>query len=168
MRVRSPLRWLAALAPLVALLAGGCATPVFKDAHALPATPAQIASEPERYHDADILWGGKILDVRNLATTTEVQVIGYPIDRAQRPDPRAETTGRFIVVLPGYVEAFDYPAGRFVTMHGRIGGTRVGRLDEHDYVFPLVVDARVHLWPVNFPYERGRVSLGIGLGVGIR
>ena len=134
----------------------------------MPATPAEIASQPERYHDAELLWGGKILDVRNLETTTEVQIVAYPMDDAQRPDQRAPTQGRFIIVLPGYVEPLDYPAGRFVTVRGRASGTRVGHVDDHDYVFPLVGDATVHLWPVNFPYERGRVSLGIGVGVGIR
>jgi len=162
---RSPLRWLIGAA---LVLLAGCATPVFTGVHAVPATPAEVAGQPERYHDADVLWGGKILDVRNLETTTEVQIVGYPIDDAQRPDQRAQTIGRFILVLPGYVEALDYPAGRFVTLRGRVDGTRVGHIDDSDYVFPLVDDANVHLWSVNFPYERGRVSFGFGLGVGIR
>lgn len=134
----------------------------------MAATPADVARQPESYHDAEVLWGGKILDVRNLETTTEVQIVAYPMDAAQRPDPRAQTEGRFIVVLPGYVEALDFPAGRFVTARGRAAGTHVGRVDDHEYVFPRVGDAVVHLWPVNFPYERGRVSFGVGLGVGIR
>jgi outer membrane lipoprotein len=151
------------------VLAGlaGCATPVFKDAPAAAATPAEIADQPERYHDADVIWGGKILDVRNRADDTEVEVVAYPLDNVQRPDQNAPTQGRFIVALSGYVEPLDYPPGRFVTLRGRIAGTRVARVDEHDYVFPLVGNATVHLWPVNFPYERPRVSFGVGVGVGI-
>jgi len=143
----------------------GCATPVFKDAPATAAIPADVASQLENYHDADVVWGGKILDVRNLADTTEVQIVAYPLDRAQRPDQSAPTQGRFIIALPGYVEALDYPAGRFVTLRGRITGSRVGHVDDHDYVFPLVDRATVHLWPVNFPYERPRVSFGLGVGI---
>ena len=145
----------------------GCATPVFKDAPATAAIPADVASQLENYHDADVVWGGKILDVRNLADTTEVQIVAYPLDRAQRPDQTAPTEGRFFVSLPGYVESIDYPPGRFLTLRARFRGTRVGLVDERDYVFPIVGDATVHLWPVNFPYENPRVQFGIGVGVGI-
>jgi outer membrane lipoprotein len=157
---------IAAAAAALALLSG-CATPVFKDAPPAVATPAEIAAGPERYHGADIVWGGKIVDVRNLADTTEVQIVAYPLDGAQRPDPRAPTIGRFVVALPGYVEPLDFPPGRFVTLRGRVDGTRAVRIDEHDLVFPLVADANVHLWPVNFPYEEPRVHFSFGVGVGV-
>ena len=148
-------------------LAGCAATPVFKDAPATATMPADVAVQPERYHDADVIWGGKILDVRNLTDRTEVQIVAYPLDDSQRPEQTAPTQGRFIVALPGYVEALDFPAGRFVTLRGRLNGSHVGRVDDHEYVFPLVENATVHLWPVNFPYERPRVSFGLGVGVGI-
>lgn len=149
------------------LAISGCATPVFKDTPATATTPAEMAAEPERYHGADVVWGGKIIDVRNLAETTEVEVVAYPLDGAQRPDQNAPTLGRFIVAIPGYVEPFDYPAGRFVTLRGHIAGTRATRVDEHDVVFPLVAEATVHMWPVNFPYEQPRVHFSLGVGVGI-
>jgi hypothetical protein len=34
-------------------------------------------------------------------------------------------------------------------------------------VLPVVADAVIHLWPVNFPYERPRIGLGIGVGVDV-
>jgi outer membrane lipoprotein len=150
------------------LALASCAAPVFKDAPAPVATPIEIAAQPERYHGADVVWGGKILSVRNLADTTELQVVAYPLDRAQRPDQNAPTQGRFVVALPRFVEPLDYPAGRFVTLRGRVAGSRANRIDDRDVVSPIVADATVHLWPANFPYERARVSFGIGVGVGIR
>jgi outer membrane lipoprotein len=148
-------------------LIAGCAAPVFKDAAPTATTPADIADAPERYHDAQVIWGGKILDVRNLADSTEVDVVAYPMDSAQRPDQNAPTQGRFVVALRGYVEPLDFPPGRFVTLRGRIEGTRVRSIEEHDLVLPLVVDTTVHLWPVNFPYDQPHVSFGLGVGVGI-
>jgi outer membrane lipoprotein len=167
MRTRALLRWIHRAALAVGIVLSGCAAPVFKDVSAVSPTPTEVAVQPERYHDADIVWGGKILSVRNLADTTEVQVVAYPLDRAQRPNQSAPTQGRFIVSLPGYVEALDYPLGRFVTLRARLSGTRVAQVDEQDYVFPLVSDATAHLWPINFPYETPRVQFGIGVGVGI-
>jgi outer membrane lipoprotein len=152
----------------VAIALSGCmAALVFKDVPASTTTPAEIALEPERYHGLDVVWGGKILDVRNLADTTEVEIIAYPIDGAQRPDQNAPTEGRFVLELSGYVESLDFPAGRFVTLHGRVAGTRTGQIDQHDVALPLVSDAAVHLWPVNFPYDEPRVHFSFGVGVGI-
>jgi outer membrane lipoprotein len=149
-------------------LLAGCAAPVFKDAPITTITPIEIAREPESRDGADVVWGGKILDVRNGVDRTEMQVVAYPLDAAQRPDPDARTLGRFVVALPGFVEPLDYPAGRFVTLRGRISGSQTRRIDERDLVLPIVADATIHLWPINFPRERPRVSFGIGVGVGLR
>jgi outer membrane lipoprotein len=156
------------LAAVIASLAACVSAPVFKDAPKASPTPAAVAVEPERYHGAEVVWGGKILDLRNRADTTEVQVIAYPMDADQRPDQSAPTEGRFIIVLPGFVEPMDFPPGRFLSVRGHLDGTRVGQVEERDYVYPLLQRDALHLWPVNFPNERGRVSFGFGLGVGIR
>lgn len=148
-----------------ALLAAGCAAPVFREVPAVNPTPADVAFEPESYHGAGVLWGGKIVEVRNLADTTEVEVVAYPLDDAQRPDQNAQTEGRFVVALPGFVEPLDFPAGRFVTLRGHVEGMRATRIDEHDVAFPLVADAEVHLWPVNFPYEMPRMRFSFGVGI---
>ena len=158
--------WRSVPAMALAVLAG-CATPVFKGAPPTATTPAEIAAAPERYHGLDVVWGGKIVDVRNLADSTEVQIVAYPLDASQRPDPKASTLGRFIVALPGYVEPFDFPAGRFVTLRGQVAGSRTLPVDEHDLTLPVVADATVHLWPPNFPYEEPRVHFSFGVGVGV-
>ena len=106
-------------------------------------------------------------DVRNLADSTEVQIVAYPLDASQRPQPNAPTLGRFIVALPGYVEPLDFPAGRFVTLRGKVAGSRTLPIDEHELVLPLVADATMHLWPPNFPYEEPRVHFSFGVGVGV-
>jgi outer membrane lipoprotein len=151
---------------LVAVAAlAGCAAPVFKDAPPSVATPLDVASAPERYHDTDIVWGGKILGVRNRAETTDVEIVAYPLDRAQRPDPGAQTLGRFVISLPGFVEPLDYPAGRYLTLRGRVAGSQIAHIDEHDIVLPIVGNANVHLWPVNFPYDGSHWSFGVGVSV---
>jgi outer membrane lipoprotein len=160
-----PCRLLAALAVL-SLTA--CASPVFKDAAPGAVSPAEVALQPGSHQGADVVWGGKILDVRNLADETEIQIAAYPLDRAQRPQQTAPTQGRFILVLPGFVEPLDFPPGRFVTVRGRIDGTRMRRIGDADREYPVLRRDALHLWPVNFPRERSRVSFGVGIGVGIR
>ncbi|HSX62634.1 MAG TPA: Slp family lipoprotein [Tahibacter sp.] len=147
---------LSACATRPAVVAGGPVT---------PALPYEVAAEPERYGNAEVIWGGMILAIDNRESTTEVTILGYPLDAAQRPVPAAGTRGRFIIVLPGYVERHDYPDGLFVTLTGRLAGTRAGRVGEHAYVFPLVEAAHVHRWPPGFQFDRPQWHFGVGVGV---
>jgi len=141
---------------------------VFKDAPPVSPAPREIAAVPERYHDAAVVWGGKIIAVDNLADTTAVQVVAYPLDSAQRPDTRALSQGRFVLVLPGYAEALDYPPGRWLSVRGHVVGSEIHRIDEQDVVHPLVRSDEVHVWPREFPDEHGHWTFGVGVGVGIR
>lgn len=127
--------------------------------------PFEVAAEPKRHAGAEVIWGGMILAVDNRETQTEVTILGYPLDAAQRPVPEAGTRGRFILVLPGYVERHDYPDGLFVTLSGRLAGTRAGSVGEHAYVYPLVEAAHVHRWPPGYQFDRPQWRIGVGVGV---
>ncbi|MEO5626605.1 MAG: Slp family lipoprotein [Dokdonella sp.] len=164
----SSIRPIGALFAIVFTLLEGCATPVFKD---MPTTtmssPLDVAAAPERYHDAAVVWGGRVIAVHNLADTTQVEVVAHLLDAAQRPDTSVPSIGRFVVVLPGYVESMDYPAGRWLSVRGHVGGSEVHRIDERDVVYPLLLSDDVHLWPASFPYEHGKFTFAFGIGMGI-
>lgn len=155
---------------LATTLLGGCVSrPVIATGPGLSAVlPYEAAAEPERHSGAQVLWGGSILALENRDSSTEVTILAYPLDRAQRPLPQAPSQGRFIIVLPGYVERHDYPDGLFVTLNGRIAGTRAGQVGERGYVFPLVEAEHVHRWPPGFQFDRPQWHIGIGVGVHIR
>jgi outer membrane lipoprotein len=152
---------------LCSALIAGCATPIFKNV----VQPANIAAvdvqqSPERFSDAEVVWGGRIVNVENREDATEVEVISYPLDRDQAPLTDAPTQGRFLLVLPGYVEAYDYPVGRHLSVHGQLAGTRVAHVQDHEYVYPLVRARQVHIWPWGFMLDRKpRVSIGVGVGI---
>ncbi|HMM67556.1 MAG TPA: Slp family lipoprotein [Dokdonella sp.] len=152
------------LAMLLPAALASCATPVFRDtANSIAATPADVQQQPESFHGAEVVWGGRIVAVENRADTTEVEIVAYPLDRDQQPSPEEPTQGRFILVLPGFVEPFDYPAGRHLTVQGILSGTRVGRVQEHEYVYPLVRAKAVHVWPWGFIFDKKpRVTIGVG------
>lgn len=154
-------------AVLCSILITGCATPVFKDvAQRVDVSASDVQQAPERYSGAEIVWGGRIVGVENREDTTEVEVVSYPLDRDQQPIVEASTQGRFLLVLPGYVEALDYPVGRHLSVHGQLAGTRVGRVQEHEYVYPLVRGRAVNVWPWGFMLDRKpRVSIGVGVGI---
>jgi len=144
-----------------------CATPVFKDvAHVARVSPVDVQQAPERYSGATIVWGGRIVGFDNLEDRSEVEVVAFPLDRDQQPLTDAPSEGRFLLVLPGYVEALDYEVGRHLSVHGTLAGTRVGRVQEHVYVYPLVRGEHVHVWPWGFMLDRKpRISIGVGVGI---
>lgn len=158
---------------LPALLLGltACApAPIYKAAPGtVTATPAQVAQTPERFSNAPVIWGGRVVKVSNFADHSEIEVLAYPLDSSQRPKFGAGGNGRFIATANGYLEPMNYPAGAPITVAGQLAGTRGGKVGEADYLFPLVHITQSHVWTAE--EMRGghpNVHFGLGVGVGIR
>jgi len=156
---------------LVLLTVAACApAPIYKTTpQAVAATPQQVAQTPERFAGGDVIWGGRIVQVVNLADHSEIELLAYPLDSSQRPKANDSGNGRFIALLPGYAEPLDYPAGAMMTVSGKLNGSRAGKVGEADYVFPLVSAAQSHVWTAEEMRKgRSNIRFGVGLGVGIR
>ncbi|MGP1666419.1 MAG: Slp family lipoprotein [Rhodanobacter sp.] len=163
------LRYLSA--PLLALALVACApAPIYKNApNAVVATPFQVSQSPERFSGNEVIWGGRIVQVKNFAEHSEIELLAYPLDSSQRPKANDNGNGRFIATLPGYTEPLDYPAGALMTISGKLNGSRAGKVGEADYVFPLVSAVQSHVWTVEeMGKGRNNIHFGVGLGVGIR
>ncbi|HET7779441.1 MAG TPA: Slp family lipoprotein [Rudaea sp.] len=130
--------------------------------------PDMAAAMPDVYRGAEILWGGRIVEVRNRAETSEIVILAYPLDGGQRPRPKEPGQGRFIAVLEGYVESYDYPHDRFVTVSGKVDGSLSEIVDEQPYVYTVVRAEGVHLWPAGFENSAPQVHFSIGVSGGIR
>lgn len=157
-------------APVVLLMLAGCApAPIYKDtAGTVAAAPFQVAQAPENYRQGEVIWGGRIVQVTNLADHSEVELLAYPLDSSQRPKSNDRGSGRFIAVMPGYVEPLDYPPGALMTMRGKLNGSRAGKVGQADYVFPLVTVQQSHVWTAEeMQGGRNNVHFGLGLGVGV-
>ncbi|ULU24518.1 Slp family lipoprotein [Dyella terrae] len=100
-----------AIATGLLALAACAPAPIYKPSPTTVATtPNIVAQSPGQYANADVIWGGQVVEVRNLADHSEVEIVGYPLDSSQRPKLASNGGwGRFIAVMPGYVEPFDYP-----------------------------------------------------------
>ncbi|MEO7149828.1 MAG: Slp family lipoprotein [Rhodanobacteraceae bacterium] len=150
-----------------ALLLGACApAPIYKtDSSIVTATPSQVAAAPDRYRDRRVIWGGRIVAVRNLPGHSEIEMLGLPLDPSQRPRLDQPAGGRFIAIMPGFVEPMDYPPGTLMTLRGRINGTRMGKVGEADYAFPLVRSEDAHRWtPEAMQSRKPNIRFGVGVG----
>lgn len=153
---------------LSAILLTACAPPpIYKpDASTITVAPAQFAAAPEHYTTAQAIWGGRVVEVRNFPDHSEIELLDYPLDSSQRPRVDQPAGGRFIALMPGYVESMDFPPGALMTLRGTLEGTRTGKVGDADYVFPLLRVAQSHRWtPQEMEQGKSHISFGVGVGV---
>ncbi len=162
-------RLIALTAALVPLLLIGCATsPKVAENAERAITPTQAAST-EVTTQKPIQWGGVIVETSNLAETTELQILAYPLKSNGRPDVSASPTGRFIAQKTGYLESVDYRKGRQVTATGSLADRREGQVGEATYTFPVLQADELVLWPEQSERQTSpRVNFGLGVGSGGR
>ena len=156
--------------PAALLMLAACApAPIYKTTTgAVTAAPFQVAQSPEKFSNTDVVWGGRIVQVKVFSDHSEIELLAYPLDSSQRPKANDSGSGRFVAVMAGYVEPLDYPTGALMTVNGKLNGSRAGKVGEADYVFPLVTVAQSHVWTAE-EMKKGsnNVHFGLGLGVGI-
>lgn len=165
---------LLAARPLVGLLAvvaaalTACApAPIYKpNPTTVTITPSQVAAAAGQYRNANVIWGGRVIGVKNLSDHSEIEVLDFPLDNSQRPRLKDRGNGRFIAVLPGFVEPMDYPPGTLITVSGQITGVRDGAVGNAAYRFPLVAVQQHHTWTVE-EMRKGHPNINFGVGVGI-
>lgn len=165
---RTLLHGLAALA-LPALLAACAPAPIYKVAPGTPIVlPTQVAQSPERYQGNTVIWAGTVVQVTNFDDHSEIEILSYPLDRSQRPSIASNNAqGRFIAVLPGFVEPLNFPPGAPITVRGTVDGTLAGKVGEAPYVFARVKVLQHHVWTAEeMRSGHSRVSFGMGIGVG--
>jgi outer membrane lipoprotein len=157
-----------ALCASLLVLAACSPAPIYKPSPATVAVaPNMVAQSPQQYGNADVIWGGRIVEVYNLADHSEIEIAAYPLDGSQRPKiDNSPGWGRFIAVVPGYVESFDYPNGGLITLVGRLNGTRPGAVGQAPYVFPLVSVTQSHVWTAA-ELQSGHPNISFGIGVGV-
>jgi outer membrane lipoprotein len=154
--------WLASTAFILA----GCATPLDIGAADRRITPREAADRPAQVNARTVAWGGTIVNGKNLADNTQLEVVAYALDGQNRPQPDTAPTGRFIVIHRGYLETADYAPGRLITVVGTMTETRSGKVGEAHVVYPVIAASRLHLWPretQNQNEPRFHFSIGIGI-----
>lgn len=158
------MRPLLAIAAPVMLIAACATTPPIDVASADPTlTPDRALVDIASARGRRVAWGGTVVGLRNLKDTTEVEVLGYPLESDARPDTAAAPQRRFLFVREGYLEEADYRSGRLVSAAGTVSEIREGKVGEAKYVYPVLQAEQVYLWPT---YEEPRgpnVQFGIGV-----
>lgn len=148
------------------LLAGCATTPRFdtKDV-TINLTPLQVSDSPQQSIGKNIIWGGKILSVKNLANATQLEILALPLSSKFRPDNNATSLGRFLLLKDGYLEVAEYSEGRYTSVHGTLTGFQRNRIGDTDYNYPVVKVNELFLWPSDFDTGESSVHFGIGISI---
>lgn len=120
----------------------------------------RLRSDPGRYRGAMVMFGGMIVDVKNTAEGTFVEVLQQPLDRRGRPRRTDRTEGRFLAKSAQYLDSAVYLAGRDLTIVGEVSGERMLRLGDIDYRYPVITILDLRLWE---PSSAPRFHFSIGI-----
>ena len=126
---------------------------------------AALRQDPDRYLGRYLLLGGAIVAVRNTSAGSELEVVQFATDQSGRITSTDNSGGRFLVQLDTFSEPAVYQ-GRLMTVVGKVVGQVQARLDEIDYLYPLLTAHELHLWRADEHPDASRVHFGFGFGVG--
>jgi len=110
-------------------------------------TIKQVLENPKTYHGKMVIWGGVIVEAKNLKEGTLLEIVRKPVTSEERPRNVDRSDGRFLALYGGYLDVAIYTTGREVTVAGRIEGLKEKSLGEIEYTYPMISAEEVYLWP---------------------
>jgi len=151
---------------VIALLSACAVTPPFKEESLAginrSLTPTQAVRDETR--NEQVLWGGVIIDAKNMHDHTDFTVLSFPLNKSQQPDTDKKPGDRFIARYNGYLETMVYEPGRRLTLIGTLQGVEDGKVGDAPYRFPVLKVNKLYLWPLD---SDSKVHFGVGLGIGV-
>ena len=152
---------------LIVLLAGCSSSPIAPTAGEVsPFGPAHVLSGAAGAGE-QVIWGGRITAIRNLAEVTEISIVSYPLDRGDRPRLSAEPGVRFLVRQPGFLEPVQYAPGRYISVLGTVAGIDRVLVDEHLLDQPVLEAEQLHLWPADISQWQSQTRFSFGVGISL-
>lgn len=139
------------LVPLLAfvVMLSGCTTAPAEQQIGQTSSATKVSSvrqQPELHQNAEIVWGGSVIGIDNRAEETWIEIVERPLHRRGMPDLKEDSTGRFIAVVPGFLDPLNYSNGRSITIAGTVNGSETRKIAQADYDYPVVAVVDHRLW----------------------
>lgn len=91
-------------------------------------------------------WGGKILSATALADKMKLEILSMPVlPITAQPNLQVKPDGRFIAYLPQFIDP-EILKDQYITVKGILTGYQQGKIDLHDYEYPMVQGQHYQLW----------------------
>jgi outer membrane lipoprotein len=135
---------------LLTVLLSACASQVPQNIREAPANNPSL--KQVREHAADYLgqqvrWGGTIIETGNREATTLLTVLERPLHKGGEPKFSDDSGGRFIAIVPAFLDPQVYAPDRQVTVTGALLRTETGKVGEYPYTYPVIQADTWYLWP---------------------
>jgi outer membrane lipoprotein len=135
---------------LISLMLTACASQIPQAIREAPADNPSL--EAVRGNTADYLarqvrWGGKLIGTENRENATWLTVLGESLSKDGEPQSGDDSTGRFIAIVPEFLDPKVYAADRKVTVTGTLQRTETRLVGEFPYSYPIVQAQSWYLWP---------------------
>jgi outer membrane lipoprotein len=134
----------------VMVLASACSSripPAINDPDVGDVEVSQVLSSPDAFYSSKIRWGGVLVSVENTANQSKLTIVSFPTNHEGRPIVSADSPGRFIALVDGFLEPLVYRENREITVVGRVGRPESGKVGDFEYDFPVVNVEDFYLWP---------------------
>jgi outer membrane lipoprotein len=134
---------------LAILLLAGCTSQIPLEIRQGPDSPAPAVAREnlDAYAGQAVRWGGLLLETQNRTAVTRLVILARPLTRDGEPVDSDTSLGRFIAIVPDFLDPEVYAADRRVTVTGILRGSERGTVGGHDYLYPVVEAAAWYLWP---------------------
>lgn len=119
--------------------------------------PRELAYEPESalvpfapglsQPGAMARWSGVIAAVHNEPARSVIEVVVLPLKSNGVPLQTEQSPGRFLAIMPGFVDPALYAKGRSLSVLGQVAAPVDGKIGEHPYRFAVLDSAKSKLWP---------------------
>lgn len=150
----------------MAVIIAACA-PVLRrevmDAAVRGLSPQEIKRSPEINKGKLFILGGVIVNTKVTSEGSLIEALYVSVDSRGYLESVKTSDGRYLALYPkeyGILDPMIYRNGREITLAGEFIGTREGRIDEADYLYPLFEIREIYLWeerrdyygPYYYPY----------------
>ena len=135
---------------LLTLLLGACASQVPQGIREAPAdSPSlqQLLAQTSDYLGQQTRLGGTIVATENKQDATWLTVLGLPLYKSGAPRSSDDSDGRFIAIVPAFLDPQIYAPDRQVTVTGTLLRTETGKVGEYPYSYPVIQAEAWYLWP---------------------
>ena len=136
--------------PLIALLITACASqipPMIRKAPPDNPPLEEVRGNVADYLARQVRWGGKLIETENRENATWLTVLASSLSKDGEPNLSDDSGGRFIAIVPEFLDPTVYAADREVTVTGTLRRTETRKVGEFPYTYPVVEAQAWYLWP---------------------
>ncbi|MEE8185101.1 MAG: Slp family lipoprotein [Thermodesulfobacteriota bacterium] len=105
-----------------------------------------VQANPDAYIGKKVIWGGVIISSKNFKENTTIEVLQAPLNLRDRIKSSNQSSGRFLIKAEGYLDVAIYKQDKEITVAGIILGTRLQKIGEADYIYPLLKPLQIRIF----------------------